>query len=98
MSSPVPRPIARPRRLRVRAGESDGAGPGIDVLQDTAELLGPDLTLRAGPSRPRADPLPGGLPGAGVVLLGAAGDVVDVVLLLARGQLPQAQHVMKSSS
>ena len=49
------------------------------------------------PSRPRrceAAPIhwPGASLRAGVVLLGAPGDGVDVVRLLAMGQLPQAQH------
>src|SRR3546814_8522547 len=87
-----PSPTRRCAERRPRPGQPVGAGAGIDMLQDPAQLLGLDLTLQTEPSRPSTDPLPGGLPGAGVVLLGAAGDGVEVVLLLARGQLPQAQR------
>ena len=62
------------------------------MFEDPAQGLGVDLAGQPQPRGARAHPHPGRLLGAGVVLLQPSGDRVQVVLLLARGQLPQAQH------
>ena len=59
---------------------SRSASGRVDVVEDAAELLGVDLAGEPERRRCGADPLAGRLPGAGVVLLGAAGDGVEVVL------------------
>ena len=60
--------------------------------QQVPERLGVDLAGKAERLGAGAEPGAGRFLRAGVVLLGAAGDRVDVVRVLARRQLPEAQH------
>lgn len=78
-------------RHRVRSSEPVGAAR-VDVGEQVRQRFGVDLALEPQLSGGSADPLTRCLLGAGVVLLGAASDGVDVVLLLAVRQLPEAQH------
>jgi len=78
-----------------RMGAATGKGvdrAGMPVRQDRGERVGVDLAGQAQTGRGRAVPLARSLLGPGVVLLGALGHGVEVVLLLTGSQLAQAQH------
>src|ERR1700674_2493813 len=67
-------------------------GPRVGAVQHVVEGVGVALPGEAEPLGATADPVAGGLFGAGVVLLGASGDGVEVVLLLTGSELAEAQH------
>ncbi len=64
----------------------------IHMRQQPPQRLGVDRALQPEPSRGRAHPHTGRLLGARVVVLEPPSDRLEVVLLLAVRQLPQAQH------
>ena len=82
---------ARNARSALAASERV-TGLRVRAVQHVVEGVGVDDSGEAEPLGATADPLAGGLFGAGVVLLGASGDGVEVVLLLTGSKLAEAQH------
>ena len=80
----------RPRQLlhgdRVVAGEQLAELGGVDGVNQSQRL------------RPGADPGAGRFAGAGVVVVDAVGDRLEVVLAAARPQLADVQHAMPTSA
>jgi hypothetical protein len=65
-------------------------GLRVTVIQDTVQRLRVNLTGQSEPAGAAAHPLPGGFPGAGVVLLQAVGHHRQVVVRIP--EFPEAQH------
>jgi len=93
-------------RLRRREGEIEaGDGAALDLAESEGlaacrvrpgqhrdELVGIDLALQAEILSLVAEPVALGLPLARVVVLGAFGDLAEVVALLASSHLPDGEH------
>ena len=74
------------------AAEQGLAAGGVVAGEHRGELVGLDLAGEAEVARQLADPLARRLALAGVVVLGAFGDLVEVVALLAGAELPDGEH------
>ena len=68
------------------------AAVGMDVLKHAPQRIGVDLAVEPEQRRSVSYPMAGRLLRARVVLLRAPRDRVEVVLLLARREFPEAQH------
>src|SRR5690606_37499758 len=74
----------------LRAEQRTAVGPG--TVEDTAQLVAGDVAGETEALGAPAEPAARRLAGADVVLLGATGDGVEVVVGPAGGELADAQH------